>query len=329
MGLTLSKLFDYFDAAALVEGSTKIKCRSAIRKLVAWRAATGQGLEAESVACHEVGAWQLWMLDEGLRRTSIPGYVLAVSQVYSWGLGARLVSSNPFAGAKKLRAPAPEVLTFAADELADLVEAAGIVECRDPSARLRWTAMLLLGVGSGPRIGEVWNLRWEDIDLDAGIGHICYHPMIPGECWEWGSKTMRPRFVPLSQQAVECYARLREVAPWRYPHLKEQTCKRLQALARSLAEGQRKRPYSNFYVEFQRIKEYASGRRRIAGKPPIGDGAFHRIRKTAITDWLQNGASVADAQQIAGHASKTTTLVYYTAVNRTLAVENVRKIINA
>lgn len=329
MGLTLSKLYDYFDAAALVEGSTKIKCRTSIRKLIAWRQATGQSVEADSIAFHEVGAWQLWMLEQGMRRTSVPGYVLSVSQVYSWAIDAKLLTENPFKKAKKLRSPEPEVVVFTAEEIADLIEAAGIVEVRDPSARLRWTAMLLMASGSGPRIGEIWNLRWDDIDLDAGIAHICYHPAVSGQCWEWGSKTMRPRYVPLSQEAVECYHRLAEVATWMYPHLKEAACKRLQAMATSLKEAQRKRPYCNFYEEFKRIKAYANGRRQKAGKPPIRAGAFHTIRKTAITGWLQKGTSIADAQAVAGHASKTTTLVYYAAVNGTAAVETVRKVINA
>lgn len=329
MGLTLAKLFDYFDAAALVEGSTKIKCRTAMRKLTAWRRTTHGDMEAGSIAMHEVGAWQLWMAEQGLRRTSIPGYVNAVSQVYTWAIGAELLTDNPFLRAKKMRAPAPEVVTFSADELEDLIEAAGIVESGDLSARLRWSAMILLGAGSGPRAGEIWNLRWEDIDLEAEIAHIRYHPNIPGECWEWGSKTMRPRIIPLSQQAVEVYYRLAEVATWRYPHLKEETCKRRQALVGSLTERQRKRPYPNFYEEFKRIRQYADGMRRIKGRPPIRPGACHRIRKTAITDWLRNGTSIADAQCVAGHASKTTTLVYYTAVHENEAVENIRKKINA
>lgn len=329
MGLTLVKLFDYFDAAALVEGSTKIKCRSSIRKLIAWRRVTGASMEAASIQTHEVGIWQLWMHDSGMRRTSIPGYVLAVSQMYSWAIEAELLAVNPFKKAKKMRAPQPEVVTFTADEVTDLIEAAGIVEARDRSARLRWSAMLLMAAGSGPRIGEIWNLRWEDIDLEAGIAHIRYRPNAPGQFWEWGSKTMRPRIVPLSQAAMECYFRLAEVATWRYPHLKEAACVRLQSLAGSLRETQRKRPYNNFYVEFERIKTYADGRRRIRGDGPIKAGAFHTIRKTAITEWIEKGTSIADAQAVAGHASKTTTLVYYTAVNRTAAIENVRSVINA
>jgi len=323
------KLYDYFDAAALVEGSTKIKCRTAIRKLIAWRLATQAGMEAASILTHEVGAWQLWMHGQGLRRTSIPGYVLAVSQVYTWAIGAELAAANPFKAAKKMRAPSPEVVTFTAAELADLIEAAGIVEGRDPSARLRWTAMLLLAAGSGPRIGEIWNMRWEDIDLEHEIAHIRYRPGVAGRQWEWGGKTMRPRIVPLSQAAVECYYRLAEVATWTYPHLKEAACRRLQALATTLAEAQRKRPYTNFYEEFKRIRTYADGLRRIKGRPPIKAGAIHCIRKTAITGWLEKGTSVAAAQQIAGHASKTTTLVYYSAVNQTAAIETVRNVINA
>lgn len=160
------------------------------------------------------------------------------------------------------------------------------------------------------------------------MAHIRYHPAVPGRTWEWGAKTMHPRIIPLSQAAVECYYRLAEVATWHYPHLKEATCRRLQSLARGLPENQRKRPYSNFYVEFRRIRVYANGLRRIKGRPPIRAGSMHQLRKTAITDWLEKGTSIAEAQCIAGHASKTTTLVYYTAVNRTAAIENVRTAIN-
>jgi len=329
MGLSIGRLYEYFDAAAPVEASTKTKCRSAVRRLIAWRQSVGASVEAAAIAVHEVGAWQLWLLRTGLRRTSLAGYVAGVSQVYRWAVEAELLADNPFARARKLRAPAPEVETFGADEVRDLVAAAGAVEAGDDSARLRWLAMIVLAAGSGPRIGEIHNLRWEDLDLEAAIVHVRYHPPRSGECWEWGSKTMKPRLLPLSDTAVVCYERLGEVATWRYPHLPEPTCRRLQALATSLTEEQRKRPYGScFYSQWARIRAYADGLRRLAGRPPLRVGAFHTLRKTAITDWLKAKVRIADVQAVAGHASRTTTLTYYDAVVDREAVENVRRVLN-
>lgn len=330
MGLTLSKLYDYFDAAALVEGSTKTKCRTAMRKWLAWRG----NVEVNSIEVQDVGAWQVWMRDiDGLRETSIPGYVLAVSQVLTWGVENDLVADNVCRRAKKMRAPKPEVVTFTADQLEDLIDAAGIVESEDPSARLRWTAMFTNGKGSGPRIGELWNTTWDDIDLDAEIMHIRRKPAVLGHTWKWDTKTKRPRIVPLSLEACECYSRLREVATWFYPHLKEQTCRRLQALSTSLTEDQRKRPYGScFYTELGHIRDYANGLRRKRSRtlPTLPKGAGpHRIRKTAITRLFENGAERHAVREIAGHACMTTTDVYYTAVNQRMAVDSVRDIINA
>jgi len=329
MGLTLSKLYDYFDAAALVEGSTKIKCRTAIRKLIAWRG----NVEVDSIEVFDVEAWQVWMKANNMRATSIPGYVLALSQVLTWGVEHGLIAENVCRKAKKMQAPRPEVVTFTADQLEDLITAAGIVESADPSARLRWTAMLTNGKGAGPRIGELWNTTWDDIDLDGQIMHIRRKPGMLGHTWAWDTKTHRPRIVPLSQEACECYARLREVATWFYPHLKEQTCRRLQATSTSLTEDQRKRPYGSvFYTELGRIRDYANGMRRQRDRtlPPLAKGAaVHRIRKTAITRMVENGAERHAVREIAGHACMATTDVYYTAVNQRMAVESVRNIINA
>jgi hypothetical protein len=85
---------------------------------------------------------------------------------------------------------------------------------------LRWTAFFLAAL-TGPRIGEIWNLRWEDLDLETGVIHIQARADKIGEYWRWTAKGKADRRVPMTDDLWAVLCRLQSVAPWRYPFLKE------------------------------------------------------------------------------------------------------------
>ena len=324
--VTLTQLWKYFEVGSLVQGATKHKCRTSMRKMVALFGDVAAG----TVDLSMIGQWQCWMRDDRhMSSASVRSYFASVAQVFAWGLEVGLVAANPWAFAKRLRSPKREVVVFTADELADLVDAAARIKFQDRSSRLRWTAILLLASGSGLRIGEILNLRWDDLDLDAALVHVRYRPDVFGEYWLWGTKTEQDRIVPISQEALEVLYRVAEVATWRYPFIKRITCTRLQQQVGSIAEDVRKFPYRDFYREFAKIKKAANVTRQTRGSQAIKDGCLHQMRKTAVTAWARSGVPMIDAQVVAGHRSMATTRNYYIAIDAAASVSRIRTAIDA
>ena len=321
---TLSQLFKCFEVAALVEGSTKKRCRSAFRQL----ALTFGDPPAESLTVPMIGQWQVSMKERGLAVACIRSYFGSGSQVYSWAVENGVQQINPFAAAKKMRAVKREVVTLTADEVEDFCKAAAEKNRKDPTAKLRWYLMLEIAATSGLRSGEIQNLRWDDFDLEAGTVLVQYRPDVFGQHWEWGTKGKTDRNVPLSQAAMEGLHRLQQVAPWRYPMLKKVRCHGLLKRVGAIPEEVRKQPYTDLYRELREIKALADLRRKARGLPPIKNGGLHVLRKTAVTNWVRHGVTMPNAQYAAGHQSQQTTREYYIAVLRSEAVESVRAAIS-
>jgi integrase len=315
--LSLQKLYDHFEVAALLEGSTKHRCSVAVKTMLR---CFGETMLAECLDGQKICQWQLWCKSQGMSGSTIRSGFTAVAQVYKWGLEEKLLASNPFATAHKLRMDRQEVQTFTADEVMALCDAAAGLQRRDKSAQLRWYALLLIIRDTGIRIGEVLNLRWEDFDWNTENLRVQYRPDRFGEYWTWGTKGKTDRRVPVGLELLECCYRLREVAKWRYPILKRCTCERLQKSVGSIPEEIRKFPYQNLYREFRQIRHRANVQRI----EPIKDGCFHMMRKTAVSTWVAEGASLTDVQYVAGHASMQTTRTYYVAVNADRSIERIR-----
>ena len=322
--VTLSQLFKFFEAAALVQGSTKHKCRTAVRKAIA---ALGD-VVAAAVTVPMAGEYQVKMRNSGMSIASVRSYAGSMAQVFTWAVENRLLAGNPFAEARRMRPLRREPVTFDPEELADLKSAAADKWRRDPTAQIRWFFIIEIGSTSALRAGEIQNLRWEDIDLETATIHVQYRPDRFGEHWEWGTKGLTDRLAPMSQESLEAAYRLREVAAWRYPTLKRCTCEALQARVGSIPELVRKQPYQDFYIELRGIRELANQRRRARGVGPMKNGGIHCLRKTAVSDWARQGVPMADAQYVAGHRSMMTTREYYVAVDHSHAVESVRARIN-
>ncbi len=320
---TMLQVYELFSTTALVEGTTKRRCGVAIHRLIKF---TGNGA-ADSLDSMRISQWQVALKAEGLSAAYIRSSFAACSQVWSWAVSENVLKVNPFAAAKKIRADKLEVKTFNADEVTALCDAAATLYRRDPSARLRWYALLLICGESGLRIGEALNLRWEDIGLEDEEGptlHVVYRPDKPGEYWTWGTKGKSDRTAPMSQELVTAFYRLREIATWRYPMLKCCTCLRLQAQVGSIPEHIRKLPYVNLHRELHTIKGKANRERRAKKLAEIGDGCFHKLRKTAVTRWATAGVPLLDAKTVAGHASVQTTQRIYIAVDMAQSVARVR-----
>ncbi|MBW8015076.1 MAG: tyrosine-type recombinase/integrase [Planctomycetes bacterium] len=50
----------------------------------------------------------------------------------------------------------------------------------------------------------------------------------------------------------------------------------------------------------------------------VEHGTFHDLRRTCITEWLENGLQPHEVKELAGHSDIQTTMNYYTATRKNL-----------
>ncbi|MEN6423996.1 MAG: site-specific integrase [Phycisphaerales bacterium] len=337
---TLSELFDKFNVSSVTQGTTREKCRTAWQVLVSL---LGPDFPADQVNAQHIDRLQRYMRDEAVTRRgrgysecSVFSYAAAIGQVFHWAFDARHLPANPVTGCHRIKPTKKKVHVYTREEIADMLDTVRgnpdkrIVALAWPDAAgvLRWTGSLLIGL-AGLRVGEMWNLRWDDIDLDRGLIHVQSRPDYPGEYWRWTAKGKADRLVPICDELWAVLCRLRTVAAWRYPFLKQRRCLALQAKVGRLTETERKYPYNNFHLELRWIQVVTSNRRQAAGLDRISSGSYHTFRKNAATQLAEQGVPSHFCQEILGHATDRLTKEVYTYVDQRKCLEESRRAFNA
>ena len=314
MALTLREMYEtYVQTNHTIQESTKARTRRAFLPFLM----LAGDVPADKLSRADVAAYQSALLKAGKATTTVNSYTAQVSAVFGWFVGLGILDSNPFIGSRKVREPRREVSFYEATEMDRLFEAIEALAWRDPTARIRLRAIVMMAYHAGLRIGEILNLRWLDIDLENALVKVQYRPTKPGEWWAWGSKGLADRAVPMSQELLEHYYRLQVVCPWMYPHLPAARCRTLQRKAEKLSEATRKWPCNNLYRLLNRVKRYAG----------ISEGAFHELRRTAATE-LSERLQPTDLQKLMGHKSFATTQRYI-GVRHSRYLDATREAMNA
>jgi integrase len=123
------------------------------------------------------------------------------------------IATNPAAGVRVPKVPTEsEPWTYLeADEIAALRERLE-VETRGPLRRHVWLrreerlAGITIALFAGTRQGEVWGLRWCDVNFARGRLEIC-------KSWRGPTKSGKPRRVPMRPEVVAALKRWRQVCP--------------------------------------------------------------------------------------------------------------------
>lgn len=157
---------------------------------------------ASRVTTHDLIRWRDELLKVHSPKTVRDSDVAAIKTIFGWGVENLLVPSNPAKGVK-VRMPAKTTTRdkgFTDKEALGILRAAldyvpGERESEQTTAAKRWTPWLCAFTGA--RIGEMTQLRKEDVQTEGGIAFIGITP-------EAGSvKTGQFRHVPLHPQLVE------------------------------------------------------------------------------------------------------------------------------
>lgn len=192
-----------------------------------------------------------------------------LSLAVEWEILARAPKCNLL----KVGETAPRFLTD--------TEMKALVEAAEP----QWQAMILVGLRSGLRIGELRGLRWEDIDFVRGLIRV--------RRTEPGRKTMdattpkggRDRAVPLTGDSRRALAEIwREGASgWIWPALQK---RRSETRARARSD-----------------KGCWDAIARAAKRAGLEGVAWHTLRHTYASHLVMRGVPLRQVQQWLGHAS--------------------------
>ncbi len=341
MDETLSQLIREYEMFHRAKARTHEKARGAIRHLIAFAGDLPAGQTSPAM----VNRWEVWLATTavnartgkvGLSDYTVKTTVGAAAQVFGWALRQKGVDGrceyglaiNPFRDADPVRVDERAVRWYREDEARDILDAASETAWRDPTKTLAWYAAILMALQGGLRKNEITNLRWEDVDLDAGTVLIRHRPDCPGEYWAWMSKGKHEGSVPMGDVLWAAMSRLKEVRTWRYPFLME--CRYRDLLSRPwpLPELIRDNPANNWTREFNRILARANRKRQAAGQGNV-TGDFHQLRKTAGTWLAERGVPEHYVQTTLRHASADTTRKHYVGTNHRQCEQTVRAAINA
>jgi integrase len=252
---------------------------------------------------------------------TVHSYHASLRQLFRYGreLTPPLIVADPMAGIRNRRPEQPEPDVWSRSEIAALLEAVRRIRWRDPTMRIRWTA-ILYGLLHGQRINEITTLRRIDLRPQEGLVLIRARGDEPGRWWRWETKGRRDRALGISRQYARALRRLLAGCPWMFPHLSRRACARRLARIGDLSWRQRQCPYTVVNRDFRDIVAQANVVRLEKGQPMIAAGYLHVGRQTAATELARRRVHPKVAATIMGWASVETGNRHYIKVEQAYAL---------
>jgi len=230
----------------------------------------------------------------GLSARTIQHHHRVLSQALSQAVRLQLLAVNPATAVSPPRPQRREILVLQDDELASLLRALEGNPMYVP---------VLLAATTGLRRGEVFGLRWKDIDLDRRELSV--------------SRTLEQTRTGLRFKAPKT-ARSRRTVSLAEITVETLRTHRIRQASGRLALGLGKDPTDLVFadhdgapVNIERISRKFSQEVTSLGLPPV---TFHGLRHTHITNLLKAGIHPKIASERAGHASISITLDTYSHV---------------
>jgi integrase len=249
-------------------------------------------------------------LDEGNRPATVVKKLKEIKCLFQTAVKRRQVDENPLAHIQMPKCSTKEVHVFTEAECERIVKAAqDFVDQRRGKPVVRWDLLVLMGLCTGMRRGELLNCTWSDIDLAAQTLTVSPKDDTK-ETWAWLIKDCDRRTLPLTEEMVQMLVNHQSRQPERhlyvfvllarYAHIQEQ----LRAKGKWRYSDSRQKLIPKFNEVF----------RKILGRAGIEHGTFHDLRRTAINNWLAKGLSEFEVMKLAGHSNFSTTHRFYLRV---------------
>jgi len=211
---------------------------------------------------------------DGLAASTVAKLRCALHKLYDDAIKWKLAAENPVRRARKIRVTRDdEQFTYL-----DREEIERLLSCEEIPEGSR--ALYATAILAGLRLGELYCLRWDDIDLDRR--QIAVRRSFKGP-----TKSGKPRHVPIQPQLR------RILSTW-----KRQCPETEEGLVFPNRKGKRRSRYHDYGF----AKHLTAAKcRRIR---------FHDLRHTCAALYVMSGVPIRTVQKILGHASVTTTERY-------------------
>lgn len=211
----------------------------------------------------------------------------ALSAALSWAVAEQLLASHPARGVEPPPPPPPQLEFLTLDEVRRLLHEAER-QARSDKTRMafsRWVAVSL-ALRLGLRRGELFGLRWSDIDVASGRLSVA-------RSYRTTPKSGKPRHLRLPEPLRELLREWQSICPAVAEQL---VCPALYrgvwGMYRDTGSG---RSLTNLYK--------AAGC-RVLPRP------WHLLRHTMASHFVQSGGSLFALSQILGHSNVKTTMLY-------------------
>lgn len=312
--MTFADLLDRWVRDCPFEDSTREWARMVVEKHL--KPALGGVRLAKLSPLHLQGYFRTARRQDGREGSLAPGTLhghyrvmhAALAQAVEW----RLLAKNPADGVKPPKRPETPGRALSVEELGSMLEAA---------KGYRYYPLYLAAVATGMRSGELLGLKWEDVDLVAGLVHVRRALKKPGRNPKFGdvktSKSRRVLRIPLDLA---------------------------DALRARRAEYEREREffgprYTDRGLVFATLYGNPIGRtdadrylRRILEVAKVPRVRFHDLRHSHATYLLLAGVDLKTVQAQLGHAQASTTLDIYShvlAAMQTRATAGINEVLEA
>ncbi len=231
-------------------------------------------------------AWRRSMESDGAKPRSVRRRLSALSSLFSHLVDKNVVEINPVREIKRPRVNRRQGTTAAFSP----AQARKLLDAPDPDTLqgLRDRAILSVGLQAGPRRSEIASLRVRDFHLNSGYDSLHFIRK--------GGEDHAMAIHPQTAQRIRDYLD-------RAGHGDDRKGPLFRAVRQTWLRKNERAPLDPDMID-RLLRKYA---KKIGIKQGF---SAHSMRATFITTTLENGASLEEVQQAAGHADASTTKLY-------------------
>lgn len=218
----------------------------------------------QDIKVQDIESFKMFLKNERKSSNStINKYISALSKMYNLGIENGILQQNPVSKVKKFREDNFKIRFLTLDEERKMFKS-----LKPTNEHLR--PILICALQTGMRRGEIFNLKWADIDFDYNFIEILK------------SKTGKPRKIPISKKLNETLLKINRVSE--YVFINPLTNK----------------PYTDIHNSFHTLISDAG----------INNFRFHDLRHTVATRMVEKGVPLPVVKDLLGHSKIDTTMRY-------------------
>lgn len=239
--------------------------------------------DAGSFAVEDAEKLRNQLTRQGYKGNTVRLKLTFLGTAFDWAQRKGIVLGNPFAGLRKPRAE-HRVEYLTAEEVRQLL---ATVDARSDERGRVLAVGVRLAIYAGLRVGEVFGLRWRDIDLGRGM-------MTVSRSYEGTTKSGKPRQIPLADELADSLRAWKPLCP--------QTPEGVVCPVKGDEE------WATWHACKCRRPELAP--LYSAAQIPTPASPWHALRHTFASHFLMNGGGLLTLQKLLGHCDLKMTSIY-------------------